>query len=323
MKLKAIKNLVSKEMNLMDSLIKRKLTSPIEIILNISKYIINCKGKRIRPLVLLLTAKSCGYEKLEHIKLATIVEFIHTATLLHDDIIDNSKLRRGEITVNNIWGNSATVLIGDFLYSKAFQMVSKNDKNIINILSTASNVIAEGEIQQLINRNNVYITEEVYLDIVKKKTATLISCSSQLGAVVSNASESSVQRYKNYGLHLGIAFQIIDDILDYCSDKKTLGKNIGDDIRAGSLTLPLIHLLQHGDRKDVNLIKSMIKSKKNFYDNFLILKKSLYYNESIKYSFDKAVSEIKKSLTYLEMEKKNIYLFSLKKLGRLLLERYY
>jgi octaprenyl-diphosphate synthase len=323
MKLNSIKNLIAKDINLMDLLIKEKLKSPIEIILNISNYIISCKGKRIRPLILLLSAKSNGYKKFEHIELAAIVEFIHTATLLHDDIIDNSKLRRGKTTVNNIWGNSATVLIGDFLYSKAFQMISKSDKKIINLLSTASNIIAEGEIQQLVNRNNIYISEEIYLDIIKKKTATLISCSSQIGCMLSIEDLTIVEKYKNYGLHLGMAFQIIDDILDYCSSKDKLGKNIGDDIRSGSLTLPIIHLLKFGDKKDKNLVKNMICNKKNFYENFLLLKKSLYYNGSIKFSFNMAVKEIRKSLLALNGLKENEYLLSLKKLSKLLLERYY
>ena len=260
---------------------------------------------------------------MEHIKLATIIEFIHTATLLHDDIIDNSKLRRGVKTTNNIWGNSSTVLIGDFLYSKAFQMVSKSRSDITHILSNASNIIAEGEIQQLINRNNLYITENIYFDIIKKKTATLISCSSQIGAILSNSNSETVLKYKNYGLHLGLAFQIIDDILDYCSDKNKLGKNIGDDIRSGSLTLPIIHLLKYGDIKDKKLVEKIIYNKKNFYENFLLLKQSLYYNESIKYAFNTAVREVQKSLKSLDNLEKNRYLFGLKRLCKLLLERYY
>ena len=323
MKLNSIKHLISKDLSLMDILIKEKLKSPIDLILNISNYIISCKGKRIRPLILLLSARSCGYKKLEHIQLAAIIEFIHTATLLHDDIIDNSKLRRGKKTINNIWGNSATVLVGDFLYSKAFQMVSSSEKNIINILSTASNIIAEGEVQQLINRNNIYITENIYFDIVKKKTATLISCSSQIGAMLSNSNDSTVLQYKKYGMHLGIAFQIIDDILDYCSDKNKLGKNIGDDIRSGSFTLPLIHLMKYGEIKDKNLVKQIISNKRNFYENFLLLKKSLYHNGSIRYAFKIAIWEIKKALNALNSLEKNNYLLGLKHLGKLLLERYY
>lgn len=324
MKINIVKNLVALEMSLTDNLIKDRLKSPIEMIVNMSKYILNCKGKRIRPLILLLSAKSCGYKYREHIKLAAIVEFIHTATLLHDDVIDNSKLRRGKKTINNIWGNSASVLIADFLYSKAFQMISTLEKDsIIRLLSTVSNTIAEGEIKQLVNRNNIYISEGIYFDIVKKKTASLISCCSQIGSIVSSATNRDVVKYKQYGLHLGMAFQIIDDILDYCSDKNNIGKNVGDDIKSGSITLPVIHLMKYGDLKEKNLIKKIIMKKNNFYSNFLTLKKALYYNGSIKYSFEIATLEVQKSLNQLKLLEHNPYLKGLLKLAKLLLERYY
>ncbi len=245
-----------------NELILEKLHTDVELVGNIGHYIVEGGGKRLRPLVVLLSALSCGYKGKDHIALATIVEFIHTATLLHDDVVDTSEMRRGRITANAEWGNAPAVLVGDFLYSRAFQMlVGLGSMPIMGILADTTNTIAEGEVQQLINAGDPDTTEENYLEVIRKKTAILFEAATRGGAVLAGADSATVQALQKYGLHLGMAFQIQDDVLDYQGDADELGKNVGDDLSEGKPTLPLIYGMANGSEQQVELIRRAISQR--------------------------------------------------------------
>ena len=260
MDISAIKKLVEDDMNAVDSLILRRLESDVVLINQIGHYIVNSGGKRLRPMIVLLAAQALGYTGDKHIGLAAIVEFIHTATLLHDDVVDTSDLRRGQPTANNKWGNSSSVLVGDFLYSRAFQMlVSIGQVDVMGTLSNATNVIAEGEVLQLLNRNNPKTTEQQYLEVIRRKTAKLFEAAAWLGAILAKADEDAETAVKEYGMQMGIAFQLVDDALDYSADAETLGKNIGDDLSEGKPTLPLIYAYCQGSSAQQKLIRQAIE----------------------------------------------------------------
>lgn len=241
-----------------------QLHSDVTLVENIGHYIVDAGGKRLRPLLVLLFANAVKYSNKEHINLAAIIEFIHTATLLHDDVVDMSSLRRGRATANAKWGNSPSVLVGDFLYSRAFQMmVTIGSMPIMAILSNTTNVIAEGEVQQLVNARDPDVTEENYLSVIHKKTAVLFEAAAQCACVLANASEDKQERARQYGYHIGVAFQLVDDILDYSGDTEAMGKNVGDDLAEGKATLPLIYTMKHGDSASANLIRSAITESKS------------------------------------------------------------
>ena len=261
---KDIQQLVAPEMQAVDDLIQKRLQSDVVLVNQLSQYIINSGGKRLRPLLALLMAKACGYSGDKHINIATIVEFIHTATLLHDDVVDESDMRRGKDTANNVWGNQAAVLVGDFLYSRSFEMmVDVNQMRVMEIMASTTNTIAEGEVLQLLNINDADTTEARYMDVIYSKTATLFEAACQLGAILSELPIEQEQSVAQFGVHLGNAFQLIDDVLDYSTDAKKLGKNVGDDLAEGKPTLPLIIALsrseQAGATEDVALIRQAIK----------------------------------------------------------------
>lgn len=217
-------------------------------------------GKRLRPVLVLLSARAFGYPGMAHINLAAIVEFIHTATLLHDDVVDASELRRGQETVNSLWGNEASVLVGDFLYSRSFQMmVDVDNMRIMSILANATNIIAEGEVMQLLNCNDPDTTEARYLDVIRFKTAKLFEAAAQLGAVISGAPAEQEAAIARYGMHLGTAFQLVDDVLDYSASPEEMGKNIGDDLAEGKPTLPLIRAMSQADSTRAQLIRQAIE----------------------------------------------------------------
>ena len=245
-----------------NSLIVSELHSNVELVENIGQYIIDAGGKRLRPLLVLLSALSIGYKGNDHIKLAGIIEFIHTATLLHDDVVDTSELRRGRLTANAKWGNSPPVLVGDFLYSRAFQLlVSLGDMNIMRVLSDTTNVIAEGEVQQLLNAGNPDVSEAEYIEVIYKKTAILFSAAAESGAILAQGQSADIKNLGLYGRHLGMAFQLQDDVLDYMGNSDELGKNIGDDLAEGKPTLPLIHAMKAGTPDEKALIRSAIQNK--------------------------------------------------------------
>lgn len=239
-------NVVATDFDAVNTLIIDRLESDVELVENIGHYIVEAGGKRLRPLLVLLAARACGYEDGDqHIQLAAVIEFIHTATLLHDDVVDTSDLRRGRLTANARWGNAPSVLVGDFLYSRAFQMmVSLGDMAVMRVLADTTNVIAEGEVQQLLNARNPDLTEQDYFTVIDKKTAQLFAAASEIGALTARCDATRCARLREYGLHLGIAFQLVDDALDYQGDSEALGKNVGDDLAEGKATLPLIHAMR-------------------------------------------------------------------------------
>jgi octaprenyl-diphosphate synthase len=244
-----------------NQLIISKLHSDVGLVENIGHYLVEAGGKRLRPLMVLLSANALGYRHKQHLDLAVIIEFIHTATLLHDDVVDTSNLRRGRPTANAQWGNAPSVLVGDFLYSRAFQMmVAIGNMDIMAILSDATNVISEGEVQQLANAKNPDITEATYIEVIDKKTAVLFAAACEVTAVLCGATAAQRQSLKAYGHHVGMAFQLVDDALDYTGDAATLGKNVGDDLAEGKTTLPLIHAMQHGTSSQADLIAQAIRT---------------------------------------------------------------
>jgi octaprenyl-diphosphate synthase len=236
------------------------LGSSVPLVEKIGHYIVSGGGKRLRPLLVLLSANACGYKGEQHIPLAAVIEFIHTATLLHDDVVDNSELRRGNATANAKWGNAPSVLVGDFLYSRSFQiMVEINRMEIMQVISNATTVIAEGEVLQLLNQRNPDTTEESYMQVILGKTAMLFEAATEVGAILADASTEEREALRLYGRHLGIAFQLVDDLMDYLSDSATMGKNVGDDLAEGKATLPLIHAMRVGSEDERKLIRNAIR----------------------------------------------------------------
>jgi len=260
MEFKEIQALIADDMGAVNALIQQRLQSDVVLVNQLSHYIIGNGGKRLRPMLALLTARACGYQGQHHVDLAAIVEFIHTATLLHDDVVDESDLRRGKDTANNIWGNQAAVLVGDFLYSRAFEMmVDVGEMRVMQVLAQATNIIAEGEVLQLLNCNDADTTEARYLEVIYSKTAKLFEAASQLGAILSGLPKDQEQAMADYGMHLGTAFQLIDDILDYSATADEMGKNVGDDLAEGKPTLPLIIALQRSTGDDAQMIRGAIE----------------------------------------------------------------
>ncbi len=253
--------LVADERRAVDALIERRLHSEVELVNLIGHYIVNSGGKRLRPVLLLLSSGACNYQGRAHIDLAAVVEFIHTATLLHDDVVDASMLRRGRETANAVWGDQASVLVGDFLYSRSFQiMVEVGNMRVMEILAGATNTIAEGEVKQLLNVRDITTDEARYLDVIRSKTAKLFESASQIGAILSGVPAEQEQAMAAYGMHLGTAYQLIDDVLDYSADSETLGKNIGDDLAEGKPTLPLIYVIRYGSEAQAAVVRQAIES---------------------------------------------------------------
>ena len=253
--------LLRDDLRAVDRVLHDALDSDVALIRQVAAYIIASGGKRLRPALLLLTAHACGYRGVHHHTLAAVIEMIHTATLLHDDVVDESALRRGHATANATFGNAASVLVGDFLYSRAFQlMVTVDNMRVLQILSEATNVIAEGEVLQLMNSGNPDVDEQGYLGVIRRKTAKLFEAAARLGAVLGGADAALESVLARYGTHLGTAFQLIDDVLDYTGDQAAIGKNLGDDLAEGKPTLPLIRALQVGSPEQVALIRSAVSN---------------------------------------------------------------
>jgi octaprenyl-diphosphate synthase len=243
-----IQTLVAGEMAQVDALIRRRLHSDVALIDQVAEHIIGAGGKRLRPMLVLLAARACGYRGADHLQLAAVIEFIHTATLLHDDVVDESELRRGRKTANALWGNAPSVLVGDFLYSRSFQLMVELDRMaVMRILADTTNAIAEGEVLQLLHVANPDTDEAAYRRVIERKTAVLFAAATRLGAVLAGAGERIEQAMARFGMALGLAFQIADDVLDYSGDATALGKNLGDDLAEGKATLPLIHALAQAE----------------------------------------------------------------------------
>jgi octaprenyl-diphosphate synthase len=252
---------IAADMQAVDAVIRQRLHSDVVLIRQVAEYIIHSGGKRLRPALVLFAAGAMGYRGTHHHALAAVVEFIHTATLLHDDVVDESDLRRGNKTANALFGNAASVLVGDFLYTRAFQMmVSVNNMRVMDVLSDATNVIAEGEVLQLLNCHDADVEIEDYLRVIRYKTAKLFEAAARLGGILAGADEATETRLAAFGSHLGTAFQIIDDVLDYSADEAETGKHLGDDLAEGKPTLPLIHVMQHGTPEQAALVRGAIEN---------------------------------------------------------------
>lgn len=260
MSIEHIRKLIEADMAAMDEVIRVKLHSDVVLVRQVGEYIINSGGKRLRPALVILSAGAFGYTGKHHHNLAAIIEFIHTATLLHDDVVDASELRRNKATANALFGNAASVLVGDFLYSRAFQMmVEINSMRIMQVLADATNTIAEGEVLQLLNCRDPNVTEENYLQVIRYKTAKLFEAATRIGAILSNATPEDEESMAAYGMHLGTAFQLTDDMLDYSGDYHDTGKNLGDDLAEGKPTLPLIYAMKTGSKKQAIIVRDAIK----------------------------------------------------------------
>ncbi|MCK5360637.1 MAG: octaprenyl diphosphate synthase [Gammaproteobacteria bacterium] len=257
----AVQSLLKAESSAVDALILQRLSSDVVLINQLGAYIINSGGKRLRPMIVLLSALASGYQGDKHILLAAVIEFIHTATLLHDDVVDSSDMRRGQATANELWGNEASVLVGDFLYSRSFEMmVEAGNMRVMDILSHTTNNIAEGEVMQLLNINEPDISEESYDAVIRAKTAILFEAAARIGGIIAEQNDEIEQALASYGQHLGVAFQLVDDLLDYSSSSEAMGKNVGDDLAEGKPTLPLIHAMQHATPDERDLLSAAIRS---------------------------------------------------------------
>lgn len=255
-----VRTLAAADMQRVDALIRQRLSSDVVLINQIADHIIASGGKRLRPMLHVLAAGAAGYRGDQHTKLAAIIEFIHTSTLLHDDVVDESDLRRGRKTANALWGNAASVLVGDFLYSRSFQlMVELDDMRIMRILADTTNTIAEGEVLQLLNIGNADVDEAAYLAVIERKTAVLFAAATELGGILGGLPENQIAALREYGMQLGYAFQIADDLLDYVSDADTLGKNIGDDLAEGKPTLPVIYALEKSGPEQAKSLRHAIE----------------------------------------------------------------
>jgi len=265
----AISQPITADMEAVNAVIRRQLYSDVPLVNQIAEYIISAGGKRIRPVLVLLVANAYGYRGTHHHELAAVIEFIHTATLLHDDVVDESSLRRGRQTANALFGNAASVLVGDFVYSRAFQMmVAVSDMRVMRILADATNVIAEGEVLQLLNMHDPDVSEARYLQVIRSKTAKLFEAAAQLGALIAGATDAEIDAAAEYVRSLGTAFQLVDDVLDYSGDAAAIGKNVGDDLREGKPTLPLIYLMENGSVEQRELVRACIENgdEKHFDD---------------------------------------------------------
>ena len=303
-------------------LIIQRLGSDVALVNQVAHHIVHGGGKRLRPLTTLLAARACGYEGDEHILSAAIIEFIHTATLLHDDVVDDSSLRRGHKTANEMFGNQASVLVGDFLYSRAFQMmVEIEELRILDILANATNTIAEGEVLQLMNCNNPDITEADYIEIVYRKTAKLFEAGTQIGAILANLDNIGEKALIAYGRHLGLAFQLVDDALDYDATTEELGKNIGDDLAEGKPTLPLIYAMDNGSAAERHLIREAIET--GGTQNLTSIQIAIDASGGLRYTTERALSEAKLAVEALKSLPDSKYKTALSSLAYFAINRRY
>lgn len=294
MPLASIRTLVKEDLEATDRFIISNLESNIPMVKEVIEYVLTCGGKRIRPLILLLSARALAHRGQKHVALAAVIELIHTATLLHDDVVDGSTLRRGHKTANSVWGNDTSVLVGDFLYSRAFQIVvDVKHETVLDIFARATPYIAEGEILQLVNCNNPDTTEAFYFDIIERKTAKLFEIAAQLGAILASECSKEIEAMRLFGLHLGLAFQLIDDALDYSQSTDNTGKNVGQDISEGKTTLPLIHAMRKSKGADLDLIRKAIQtgSSKHLTEILGIIEST----DAIKYTADTAKEHVFKA----------------------------
>ncbi|MGH8049494.1 MAG: polyprenyl synthetase family protein [Arenimonas sp.] len=318
--IKEIQSLATHEMAAVNDLIRERLSSEVALINQISEHIIAAGGKRLRPMLATIAARALGHGGREPTQLAAIIEFIHTATLLHDDVVDESNLRRGRKTANALWGNAPSVLVGDFLYSRAFQlMVELDDMTIQRVLADATNAIAEGEVLQLLHVHNPDTDEPTYLRVIERKTAVLFAAATRLGALVAGADAVTQQRFSDYGLNLGMAFQIADDVLDYTSDAATLGKNLGDDLAEGKATLPLIHALSMADTEQAAQLRLIIET--GDASALPVVMQAIETHQSVAYSHARAVEYASRAIQAISHVPDSMWKDAMLGLARYAIER--
>lgn len=321
MDLEAIRQLSNSDMQSVNKLIYKQLESDVALINQLGFYIINSGGKRLRPLLSVLAARALNYQGEDHLKLAAIIEFIHTASLLHDDVVDESTLRRGRETANELFGNSASVLVGDFLYTRSFQLMTElNSLKILKILADTTNVLAEGEVLQLVNCNDPKTSEQSYMRVIYCKTAKLFEAATQLAAVITNCEPEIESALADYGKYLGTAFQLTDDLLDYTAQADELGKNIGDDLSEGKPTLPLIYALTYGDEKTKSLIKQAVENKNEIHNIEEIID-GLKQCGALDYTQQRAEKEAEKAINALGVIPESDYKSALIALAHLSVNR--
>lgn len=314
--------LIGPDMQAVDMLVRRRLDSDVVLIRQVAEYIIASGGKRLRPALVLLAAGSVGYCGSDHHELAAVVEFIHTATLLHDDVVDESELRRGRDTANARFGNPASVLVGDFLYSRSFQMmVGLRNMRVLEVLADATNTIAEGEVMQLLNVHDVDVDEARYLEVVRRKTSKLFEAAARLGAIVGGASQSIEAGLSQYGAHLGTAFQLLDDVLDYSGERDQTGKNLGDDLNEGKPTLPLIHVMLRGTAEQARVVREAVE--KGGRDSFDAVLAAMRSTGALEYSRNQARSEARMACAAIGTLPESAYKDSLVELASFAVERHH
>lgn len=318
----SIRALVQDDLNAVNQLIDKCVSSEIKLIPELGHHLIDSGGKRLRPLLVLLSAHACNYQGQAHIELAAIIEMIHSATLLHDDVVDASELRRGERTANAIWGNTASILVGDFLYSRAFQMmVGINDMRVMKTLADATNTIAEGEILQLMNCKNPATSAAEYMRVIEAKTGTLFATAAQMGPILCNLDTESIQAMVSYGSHVGTAFQLVDDALDYNTNASTLGKNPGDDLAEGKPTLPLIYALEHGNKEQQIAIRQAIEQASR--ENLPSILATIESTGAIAYTYELAAQHVNQAIQSLNKIAESPYRTALQNIAQFAIERHY
>jgi ispB len=323
MDIKTIQTLIDADMQKVNETILAQLNSEVTLINQLGYYIIQSGGKRIRPMIAALSANALGYRGEQHITCAAFIEFIHTATLLHDDVVDESAMRRGNPTANAEFGNAASVLVGDFIYTRAFQLMTQlNSLKILQIMSEATNVIAEGEVQQLMNICDPNTTEENYMRVIYSKTARLFEASTQTAAIVANATAEQELALQDYGRYLGTAFQLVDDVLDYSANAIQLGKNVGDDLAEGKPTLPLLHAMHHGNETQAQLIRKTIEQggNRDVLDEVLAIMNEY---QSLDYAMARAKQEAQKAVDAIQILPESEYKRALISLAYLSVDRTY
>ena len=315
-----LRALVHEDFDAVNTLIIHNIQSQITLLDNLANHIIQSGGKRLRPLLVLLASHACEYKGKDHIILAAMVEFFHTATLLHDDVVDESTMRRGKETANEIWGSKACILVGDYLFTQQMQMmVNVGHLDIIRLMANVANQMGCGEIKQLANKHKTTPSEADYFDVIQAKTSLLFAASASIGAMIAKADLSVQQGLYDYGLHLGNAFQLIDDALDYCSDVKTMGKNIGDDLAEGKATLPLLHVLKHGTDAQKTMVQYSLE--KGTLDHLAEIHQAIYDTKAIDYTRQVASLEIDKAISALKILPESTYKEALTALAHFAIKR--